>query len=153
MNALLSTIDIKLATLLYSGIKTLSADYEDGVFWTGARKLNALLIGSAKATLIDGNIMGSCWNLRELHGYKNRYNNARIYKKGKIVRTTDKYALADAVNFESVTIEEDVVEWEPMTSFLEANLVCGCEVTVLEDGTEYVTRCTSKACHRRVLPY
>ena len=56
MNALLSTIDIKLATLIQSGIDKLvldTYDYYDGIFMTGGRKLTQeLLIGSRKAAAV-----------------------------------------------------------------------------------------------------
>ena len=147
MNAQKSTaIDFKLATLIFAGLYELSID---AAFNTYARlEAGVTAIGSSKATLTAGKtVMGCNWNLRELHGYNNRYNNARIYKTGKLVRKTDKYALADAVNFESVEIEPEVVEYEPLDSFIEANLICGCEVTILENGEQFIARCDEERCY------
>ena len=145
MNALLSAIDNKLAQIH----ELLSLDAEHDNY--------PLVIGSVKATLTAGqSVIGDCWNVRELHGENNRYKHSRIYKKGKLTRHTNKYDLADSINYASAGYEPDVIEdfyYESDQAFVAANLPCGCEVTILESGTEYVTRCTSVKCHRRVLPY
>lgn len=127
MNAFLSTIDAKLADLI--------ANFDTVTF-----------IGSSKAVLTNRNLIGDCWNLRELHGYKNRFNNARIYKKGKLVRTTDKYNLADEINFDTVVIEDEPLEYEQLDAFIQTNLSCGCEVTILDNGEKYVCRCNTEEC-------
>ena len=147
MNALLSTIDIKLATLIRAGLYSLHLTASTSQWY---RDEDPTVIGSRKVAAILHPEEYCCAACKQ--NSTNRYKRARIYKKGKVVRTTDKFALADAVNFESVTIEEDVVEWEPMTAFVEANLICGCEVTILEDGTEYINQCESRRCYSFVPP-
>jgi hypothetical protein len=147
MNASLSTIDIKLATLIYSGLDKLKIntyDYYTGIFMTGGRKLtNELLMGSRKAAAFLHPEEYCCAACKR--NSLNRYKRSRIYKTDKRRRVTDKVAIAESLQIVTKYVEPEVIH-EVLDSFIESNLICGCEVTILENGEKYVCRCNTEEC-------
>lgn len=75
------------------------------------------------------------------------YIPARVYKQGRKHFTPASTIIADSINTTTVLLDEDYAAYEVQGAFLLSNLICGCEVTILEDGEQLLTLCSEERCY------